>query len=204
MVYRVFSVCFSVFIFVACQPLAARPTYALRKTGNIVEVYERHTRKTVWRRFFLGGCSDVQWSKDHRTVVFETSGFPQTKPEHRYFGFSLVAWQAGGRVKLLFHQECEQFDYVEDFYWSPDNKFMMFRTGSSGASDIDEGVLWCLNLSTGKADFVSGEVAGPDWIKPYWKTVKIFTYWHLMDVENPPPGELHHKVSKQPNQYMCR
>ena len=213
--HRFFFACAFLLLFVVCKSVTAHPTYALKKydlpltkdysfTGTIVEVYERHARKIVWRQFFRGGCDDVIWSRDHRTVVFTTASDKPAKPAHIRVGFKLVVWRAGERTKIISNQDCERFDYIEDFYWSLDNQHLMIRTGSSGAADIDEGVLWCLNPNTGKADFVSGDVAGPDWIKPYWKTDKVFIYWHLLDVENPPSGELHHKVSKKPNQYVCR
>lgn len=147
-------------LFVVCKSVIAHPTYALKKynlpltkdysfTGKIVEVYSRHVRKSVWRHFFRSGCDDVIWSRDHRTVVFTTASDKPAKPVHIRVGFKLVVSRAGERIKIISNQDCERFEYIEDSYWSPDSQHLMFRTGSSGAADIDEGVLWCLNLNTG-------------------------------------------------------
>ena len=186
----------------------ARPSYALENRtlpggGEVIRVYERDTLKTMWRRIFPNGFAKITWSQDNRALAFEMRNAPDEYSQLPYYGFHIFVWRDNNGVRVFSKREFEQNDYVEDFYWSPDNQRLMFRTGNGGMADVDHGDLWCLDLETNKANFVSSNVAGPTWIGPHWSRPQMFAYRRLVLITNPKPGLLW-DVSKKTYHYLCR
>lgn len=159
-------------VIIAVRPVwAEKPTYAMdvqehlnRKTSTSTckqRVYERRTGKSIWLRHFPG-YGNITWSKDHRAVVFETGPSEQERRRH-LFDIKLVTWEAGGCVQAFFTRPPVHDDYTENFFWSPDKKHLLFRTGSSGASDRDLGHLYCLNVLTHRVLLVNTATRRVQW-----------------------------------------
>ena len=88
--------------------------------------------KTLWKRtlsYHFDPKEDIVWSKDHKAVV--VSQVPD------YF-----VWREGYRLRHF----AAPSDYMMGFAWSPDNRRLLVRSDGSGASDLDEGGLYCLEL----------------------------------------------------------
>ncbi len=88
--------------------------------------------KTLWKRtlsYHFDPKEDIVWSKDHKAVV--VSQVPD------YF-----VWREGYRLRHF----AAPSDYTMGFAWSPDNRRLLVRSDGSGASDTDEGGLYCLEL----------------------------------------------------------
>ena len=154
-------------------------------------VYDRKIGRTVWVRHFPG-YGGITWSSDHRAVVFETGmtlrrlptitmalspllGLWDNRSRYNFILFeaiTLVTWIAGHSVERFSPIPFITDDYTEDFYWSPDKSHLLFRTGSSGASTIDIGELWCVNLKTHKALSIDHSVR-----KIQWTGSRKVKYW---------------------------
>ena len=221
MLYRLLFSILVFDLFAYCAAWADKPTYLMdaqeyvnHKTSTSTftqRVYDRKIGRTVWVRHFPG-YGGITWSSDHRAVVFETGMTPAEAPNHHngtitvigtmgqqikvqlypFRAITLVTWIAGHSVERFSPIPFITDDYTEDFYWSPDKSHLLFRTGSSGASTIDIGELWCVNLKTHKALSIDHSVRKIQWIGSrkvkYW----IARYAHGSD------GDIGPYISSKP------
>ena len=90
--------------------------------------------KTLWKRTLKDDFDpkkDVLWSKNRKAVALSRTT--------DYF-----VWREGYRLRHFGAPS----DYTMGFAWSPDNRRLLVRSDGSGASDGDEGGLYCLELGT--------------------------------------------------------
>jgi len=165
-----------VFIFAAAPAYAQKPRYILTVTGNpdsgtsifTQTLREKRTGRIIWVRHFPD-ARNVTWSKDHRAVAFQTGGSTQQDSVRFKTAFRFVIWKAGERVVSFFTWPAMlplRDDYTEDFFWSPDKKHLLFRTGVSGDADIGQGSLWCLNVATHHVILIDDSVRRVRWTGP--------------------------------------
>ena len=162
----------SAFVFAAAPASAQKPTYTMtvtehfnKKTGTSTYTQTLRNQRTghvIWVRHFPG-AGNITWSKDRRAVVFETGILDSDRPQHQ-FDIKLAAWQEGEKVQAFFTRPSIHADYVEDMFWSPDNRHLLFRVGGSGEADEDMGRLYCLNVRTQRALSVGLLVGQMQWV----------------------------------------
>ena len=153
------------------------PTYASHVRGEVrplVTVYDRRTGHIVWRRRFAY-ASDFTWSPDRRAFAF--SMWPR-----------LVIWRAGEQVRILRRLHCQQSEFDESLLWSQDNRRLLVLSGDGAfEGTYDIGDLFCLDLNTGRDDWIAGSVAGQLTMPYYWRGRRTVIYrkrWPYFDVHN--------------------
>ncbi len=161
----------SALVFAVAPASAQKPRYTLTVTEHTNKtspststqtLRNKHTGKVIWIRHFDGG-DIITWSKDSKAVAFEVGRTKEERPKHQY-DIKLVVWKAGGSVQSFFPHPFIQEDYVEDMFWSPDKKHLLFRTGGSGAAQTNIGRLWCLNVRTHHVVSVNEGVRSIRWV----------------------------------------
>lgn len=158
--------------FAAVPASAQKPTYTLTATEHdnpkpytsisTQTLREKRTGRIVWVRHFPGEDA-ITWSKDRRAVAFQTGTAKLEIPRHQY-DIKLVVWKADKPVQSFFSQPFIHADYVEDMFWSPDNKHLLVRTGNSGASTDNVGKFDCLNIRTHRVVVVQGAARRVQWV----------------------------------------
>ena len=98
----------------------------------IVWLRDNWRQKTLWSRtidYHFDPKADLTWSKDHRALAVSNVA-------------NFWVWRAGYQLRNF----ASPSDYMMGFAWSPDNRRLLARSDGSGASDIDYGGLYCLEL----------------------------------------------------------
>ena len=98
----------------------------------VVSLRDNRRQQTLWTRTldsYFDPKRDIVWSKDHRALVF--SNITQ-----------FWVWREGYRLRNFDAPS----DYMMGFAWSPDNRRLLARSDGSGATDLDYGGLYCLEL----------------------------------------------------------
>lgn len=159
-------------VFAAAPASAQKPAYMLtatehfnKKTGNSTftqTLRNRRTGQVIWVRHFPG-TDGITWSKNRKAVVFETGILDSDRPRHK-FDIKLAIWQEGKKVQAFFTRPPIHADYVEDMFWSPDNKYILIRTGNSGASTDNVGNFDCLSIRTHRVIAVRGAARRVQWM----------------------------------------
>lgn len=158
------------FLSLAMPPaLAQPPKYEIHEwqagKRTIVRLCELKTGCRVWRRScptLIGTYPDSGtffWSSDHRAVAF-------------YAGYQLVVWRAGRRVQTLDRQAETGFDYLEDITWSPNDRYLLIRTGGSGMGDINLGRMTCVSTNGWRTYSLGYTIGRPSWIGSH--TVRFY------------------------------
>ena len=98
-----------------------------------------------------------------KAVAFETGILESDRPQHQ-FDIKIAVWKAGEAVHNFFTHPVIHADYVEDMFWSPDKKHLLFRTGSSGASTDNVGNFDCLSIRTRRIIAVRGAARRVQWV----------------------------------------
>lgn len=132
-----------------------------------VWLWDRKKGRVVWKRRLdsFNEGEDVHWSRDGRALAVEC-GIP-----HR---LRVLVWREGYRLRDF----APLGDYTMGCVWSPDNRRLLVRMGSSGAADIDYGPLYCLQLSSWpRYKYFRVGMAR----KMAWKNSKTAIYWELSD-----------------------
>jgi hypothetical protein len=192
------------FSFIAPLPAMARPPrYRLHKWSSgertVVQVYELKTGRTIWTHSYYGNQGHYSyifpcWSRDHRALAFSVNREPgESNYPGNFEGYHIIVWRAGQRVHTIAHQSVTREDYVEDMIWSPDDNYLLVRSGGSGMGDENIGEITCVDVTTWKTWSVGSGKGPPSWVKAdlvkYWPfhLVSGFgvvrgphpIYWHL-------------------------
>ena len=156
----------------AAPASAQKPAYTLtatehtdKKTGTSTytqTLRKKRTGRIIWVRHFPG-AGNVTWSKDGKAVAFETGILDSDRPQHQ-FDIKLAIWQEGEKVQAFFTRPSIHADYVEDMFWSPDNQYLLIRTGNSGASTDNVGNVDCLSVRTHRIVPVRGAARRVQWV----------------------------------------
>lgn len=87
----------------------------------------------------------------------------------------VLIWCEGNAPKTISYKlpkDCESdIDYIWDIVPSPDSTSVLFRGGSSGAGDVNLGILLCLNLRTHRCHALADSVRKAVWVSP--KRIRI-------------------------------
>jgi hypothetical protein len=140
-----------------------------QSSGYVLRLYERKTERTIWQEQVLGyGTFEnrtLGWSKDGRALALPVQR--SHKPEE-----SILIWRE--HHDLYFYPRNTKHDYELDlFVWSPDNRKVLYRSGSSGAGIVDLGELYCLDTEKRKNYRIDRRVHKMMWTGPrtvqYWQ-----------------------------------
>ena len=101
---------------------------------EVLRLYDQTSGRTIWTRKVYNH-SYIGWSRDRQGLCVGVTTV-DNEP-------SILVWHVDRPVEIVSYDD----DYMlEGIVWSPDSKHVLFRTGFSGACDMDEGTLRCLNV----------------------------------------------------------
>ena len=105
-----------------------------------VWLWDSKRKRVLWKRRLdnfnpLADKESVHWSKDRRALAIDCLAES---------GWQVLVWREGYRLRDF--GVPGDWDYTMGCAWSPDNRRLLVRCGSSGDTDIDIGKLYCLQL----------------------------------------------------------
>ena len=129
-----------------------------------LRVYHIRSKKTLWRGR-MEYHQNPQWFSEGQVLILDVSG-----------GLLVCSLRRPGRIFHL-HTPFND-DYIFGKHaLSPDQKFLLFRGGSSGSADVDVGTLYCLDMTNGKIQKIAYDVARMRWIGSrrahYWTAILV-------------------------------
>ena len=144
-----------------------------------VTIEDTRTHKTLWKHTFHFLLSSLEPSSNPAAFLFceahflrNTNGGTEWPDRETLW---LYVWRAGKGVRLFSLDRIlpRHTDFSMDYFmpvdrgyyalWSPDGQRILLRTGASGASMIDAGPLYCLDIRAAQMRHVAGGVRNATW-----------------------------------------
>ena len=143
------------------------PPYGIEEWD--VWLWDKKRSRVVWKRHLdsFDAKESVHWSKDRRALAIEC-GIPHQ--------LRVLVWREGHRLRDFGVPGSD--DYTMGCVWSPDNRRLLVRGGSSGAADVDIGMLYCLKLGRWP-DYKLYKLGTAR--KFAWKSRKTAIFWDVSD-----------------------
>lgn len=146
------------------------PPYDLEEWD--VWLWDRQKKRVLWKRHMDSFSAEggVHWSQDRRALAIE-GGIPSQ--------WRFLVWREGYRLRDFGVPGGD--DYTMGCAWSPDNRRLLVRSGSSGDSTADIGALYCLRLKSWPNYKYFNLGSARDF---KWKNRKTVVFWDV-DFDDP-------------------
>ena len=146
---------------------AANPSYAFsvkkQSKDELLRLYDQTSGRTIWTQR-VADHWNISWSRDRRAICVGVTSLANEP--------SVLVWQVNHPVKIFAYED----DYLlRGTIWAPDAKHVLFRTGSSGDSDVDFGNLHSINMHTYKVSTLKPKVFVR---RALWADSQKVLYWN--------------------------